>query len=285
MHDMSQVNLTFQDSPLHRYLKEVDFLVEATPVPQTQPKKLIGGLISFFQHFFHGFRFISWLSTSDYIPAVCQHYARRLIDTSLISPDDLSIIKSLAPSLIYNPLSTVYSVRKAAFWGVLTISGISSFTMWNLRRFSSLRRRLLFLGLSPAISILAWKLLSIGQLLRHQRNCKAVEVCVKSLDTTSLTISRAIRFIQEIELVSRGYEISTRHVPPIVRLEALSHRRKCMPLRHAIWKAIRRCIQVLRSATQELLEKFPLGESADYHGYYLACSSSEPQGSLFTIPS
>lgn len=51
------------------------------------------------------------------------------------------------------------------------------------------------------------------------------------------SIARTVRFIQEIELVSRGYELST-PLPPVSRLEESSAVRRCQALRNELAKTL-----------------------------------------------
>ncbi|KAJ3057349.1 hypothetical protein HK097_008443 [Rhizophlyctis rosea] len=70
------------------------------------------------------------------------------------------------------------------------------------------------------------------------------------------TMSRAIRTIQEIELVSRGYRLSA-HLPPITRIERSSQERKCIALRLCLHSATTDLRASVISATLAIAKSSP----------------------------
>ncbi|KAH0000968.1 hypothetical protein KCU78_g15103, partial [Aureobasidium melanogenum] len=88
------------------------------------------------------------------------------------------------------------------------------------------------------------------QYLRHQ----AVDT-VSSLTTNArgfdITTSAALSLIQEVELVSKGYRLST-PLPPISRFDDVKVNRKCAKLRAALNKAYTEALPTFRDATISL---------------------------------
>ncbi|CUS09056.1 unnamed protein product [Tuber aestivum] len=120
----------------------------------------------------------------------------------------------------------------------------------------------LLLSVMVAISLFAH---ARRRWLRSLR-AKAIEIAalfVENSQTFDVLASNAVTLIQEVELVSRGYRLST-PLPPITRLERDSQTRRCARLRRSVLSAlslgipphIRACIS-LRHLTQEIdLEKY-----------------------------
>ncbi|TGZ81787.1 hypothetical protein EX30DRAFT_348201 [Ascodesmis nigricans] len=75
--------------------------------------------------------------------------------------------------------------------------------------------------------------------LRHVR-LKAIEyaiIFVENSQTFDILASNAVTLIQEVELVSRGYRLST-PLPPITRIERDKQTRRCARLRKCVLKAL-----------------------------------------------
>ncbi|CAZ84525.1 unnamed protein product [Tuber melanosporum] len=120
----------------------------------------------------------------------------------------------------------------------------------------------LLLSMIVAISLFAH---ARRRWLRSLR-AKAIEFAalfVENSQTFDVLASNAVTLIQEVELVSRGYRLST-PLPPITRLERDSQTRRCARLRRSLLSAfslgipphIRACMS-LRHLTQEIdIEKY-----------------------------
>ncbi|KAG0638656.1 Mysoin-binding motif of peroxisomes-domain-containing protein [Tuber brumale] len=120
----------------------------------------------------------------------------------------------------------------------------------------------LLLSMMVAISLFAH---ARRRWLRSLR-AKAIEFAalfVENSQTFDVLASNAVTLIQEVELVSRGYRLST-PLPPITRLERDSQTRRCARLRRSLLSAfslgipphIQACMS-LRHLTQEIdLEKY-----------------------------
>ena len=304
--------------------------------------------------------FLTWVQAND-VAVLSYMYAKRFIDSALLLPDDISILQSLAPSLVVrggrnpsanfdfdsssrsadhahsrnyhnqlfyfvsedrttpsaedgvaleakcplneqqqehsshflqgqrkknslrNSMRTLHSYLYQGFRLIFPVVTMASYCVGAsgacyLLFFSTSPKQLRLALATPLIIITGSKLARWQQAWLHQRNILCADRLVHCLNASSLSISRSIRFIQEIELVSRGYSIATFRLSPITRLEAISRARKCPLLRKMVWEAIRKCIQSLRFATHQLLTEFPLCESADHPGYFLSCASCEEAG-------
>ena len=87
-----------------------------------------------------------------------------------------------------------------------------------------------------------WALHYGGRMLlfyQHQCNLAALESLVTQLNQAAISTARAMRFVQEIELTSRGYSVTYQRLPPISRLEIFSNERKCrvlhtLPMRYSV---------------------------------------------------
>jgi hypothetical protein len=117
--------------------------------------------------------------------------------------------------------------------------------------------------------------------LTHARNMDRVQQFI----TTSLTLdhgsTEAVRLIQDLELLSRGYSIPTRaDLVPISRIEGDGHtnangrsERLLEPLRLVVYRHIRSCLYETRRATVQLMVTRPLTEGLDYSSLYICTSS------------
>ncbi|KAI9209485.1 uncharacterized protein BJ171DRAFT_118482 [Polychytrium aggregatum] len=72
-----------------------------------------------------------------------------------------------------------------------------------------------------------------------QDAAELVETLIRSTNEIDSTIARAIRAIQEIELVSRGYHITAPQLAPISRIEQSLPSKRCQLLREAIFSVCR----------------------------------------------
>ncbi|KAL8765904.1 MAG: hypothetical protein Q9209_007147 [Squamulea sp. 1 TL-2023] len=83
----------------------------------------------------------------------------------------------------------------------------------------------------------------------------------QSLDTV---LSASLNLIQEVELVSRGYRISS-PLPPVTRLDERSHTRRCAQLR----RALQRILTLLPASYYRAFEELkPLAVELDLEKYF-----------------
>ncbi|KAK2816760.1 hypothetical protein FQN49_008012, partial [Arthroderma sp. PD_2] len=121
------------------------------------------------------------------------------------------------------------------------------------------------------------------QWLRYLRS-QAIEIataCVGNAQTLDSAASASVVLIQEVELVSRGYRVSS-PLPPVSRLEEQSQTRRCLKLR-----------RVLAKGLEEMLDKYlyvkrrlrPLVVDANLEKYYdvYEISQAELQAAESTV--
>lgn len=87
---------------------------------------------------------------------------------------------------------------------------------------------------------------------------------VENSQAYDILASNAITFIQEVELVSRGYRLST-PLPPISRLDRDSHMRRCARLRRSVLASLNLAMTPYSQAFQILR---PLTQESDLDKYY-----------------
>eukprot|EP00048_Salpingoeca_helianthica_P005290 m.86262 g.86262 ORF g.86262 m.86262 type:complete len:568 (-) comp13544_c1_seq1:31-1734(-) len=275
---MAESAIVWEGSPLHQYLEEVNLAARAQPFPVAPAPSRSHRLLQ-------SIRFLI-SSVARALPrgldvqAASYSYAKQIAESSQLLVDDVNILRSLDPKILTNPPLTTsfFSSRRA--WCLL-LAGPTLFAalfLYKPNQTIPAFPTTIFRTLS-ALPLLFSSLTSGYILLRgHQHTCntRAVTELTNTLLALEVSIARAIRFTQEIELVSRGYALSAYHLPPISRLEAASHARKCPLLRQVTWAAMRQSIEVFRAITLQLRTAAPLCESADHAGYYLACAPPGP---------
>ncbi|KAI9803501.1 MAG: hypothetical protein M1825_001844 [Sarcosagium campestre] len=95
----------------------------------------------------------------------------------------------------------------------------------------------------------------------------AVECASRYVETSQsfdAVASATIALIQEVELVSRGYRISS-PLPPISRLEERSQSRRCSRLRHTLYSCLSSILAVYADGCTSLR---PLAEEVDLDKYF-----------------
>ncbi|KAI5847217.1 Mysoin-binding motif of peroxisomes-domain-containing protein [Morchella snyderi] len=179
----------------------------------------------------------------------------------------------VAPSLDEDASSHIFASQyaKSRYWAGSGgfVLAISLLLAWVLRGGNGSRG----IGKGRAIAALMLSMMVAIFLFAHARRTwlrslrsKAIEfatVFVQNSQSFDVLASNAVTLIQEVELVSRGYRLST-PLPPITRLERDSQTRRCARLRHSILSALTLGIpphigacKTLRNLTQEVdLEKY-----------------------------
>ncbi|KAI8084263.1 Mysoin-binding motif of peroxisomes-domain-containing protein [Gilbertella persicaria] len=114
----------------------------------------------------------------------------------------------------------------------------------------------------PAISLFFSTSASLFFFVRHKRRTsirQLYQIALSKLqaftdhsDTFDTKIHRVLITIQEIELVSRGFRLST-PLPPISRIEQHSKQRKCTQLRHMLASLLRRAFIVYEEGIVDLV--------------------------------
>ncbi|QQK39599.1 Proliferating cell nuclear antigen [Penicillium digitatum] len=167
-------------------------------------------------------------------------------------------------------LSTTFGLQGAIVTAATSFS-IAWLIHWSRPKTGSglsLKRVGVLLILVPAVGVFFYTFAKRQWLkyLRHQAVEAAVPFIGNAQGFDSIA-SASVIFIQEVELVSRGYRIST-PLPPISRIEDLVQTRRCLRLRRAVsecfYSLLERYIQsqnTLRPLTDE-------GDLAKYYDIY-----------------
>ncbi|CAG7976231.1 unnamed protein product [Penicillium olsonii] len=167
-------------------------------------------------------------------------------------------------------LSTTFGIQGAIVTACTSFS-IAWLLHWSRSKTGSgvsLKKIGLLLVLVPAVGILFYVFAKRQWLkyLRHQA-VEAAGTFIGNAQGFDHAASASVVFIQEVELVSRGYRIST-PLPPISRLEEVVQTRRCLRLRRAVSECfssmLERYIQsqnTLRPLTEE-------GNLAKYYDIY-----------------
>ncbi|TQS32677.1 hypothetical protein Golomagni_07003, partial [Golovinomyces magnicellulatus] len=122
----------------------------------------------------------------------------------------------------------------ASVLGALAVAIVLSWILGDSKSYVT-RKRLVFLVILLAAAVILGQVHMRRQWLKYRRQQSLAEVgqfVATSYDFDS-AIEAILALVQEVELVSRGYRIST-PLPPISRLEDRTQNRKCVRLRKAL---------------------------------------------------
>ncbi|CAG7934705.1 unnamed protein product [Penicillium nalgiovense] len=179
------------------------------------------------------------------------------------------VLSAKQPSALPS-LSTTFGIQGAIVTAATSFS-IAWLLHWSRSRTGSglsLKKVGVLLILVPAVGVLFYAFAKRQWLkyLRHQA-VEAAGAFIGNAQGFDSAASASVVFIQEVELVSRGYRIST-PLPPISRLEDQVQTRRCLRLRRAVsecfYSMLERYIQsqnTLRPLTDE-------GDLAKYYDIY-----------------
>ncbi|KAJ5503566.1 hypothetical protein N7463_006440 [Penicillium fimorum] len=179
------------------------------------------------------------------------------------------VLSAKQPSTLPS-LSTTFGIQ-GALVTALTSFSIAWLLHWTRSRTGpglSLKKVGVLLIFVPAVGIFFYAFAKRQWLkyLRHQA-VEAAGTFIGNAQGFDSAASASVVFIQEVELVSRGYRIST-PLPPISRLEDVVQTRRCLRLRRAVsecfYSMLERYIQsqnTLRPLTDE-------GDLAKYYDIY-----------------
>ncbi|KJX92332.1 proliferating cell nuclear antigen (pcna) like protein [Zymoseptoria brevis] len=98
----------------------------------------------------------------------------------------------------------------------------------------------------------------------RQQAVEGVSALTTSWQAFELACTSSLSFIQEVELVSKGFRLST-PLPPASRIEGSGASRRCNKLRHVLYKAYSSTIPASTSALNTLI---PLIDQDDLERYY-----------------
>ncbi|EGD99067.1 hypothetical protein TESG_06424 [Trichophyton tonsurans CBS 112818] len=163
--------------------------------------------------------------------------------------------------------AAVFGVRGAVFTAVASFS-VVLLLHWarSIHRIGWNVGRVLLLGVLLATIVAAFYVFAKRQWLRYLRS-QAIETataCVGNAQTLDSAASASVVLIQEVELVSRGYRVSS-PLPPVSRLEEQSQTRRCLKLRRILAKCLEEMLEKYLYVKQKLR---PLVDDANLEKYY-----------------
>ncbi|KKY15481.1 hypothetical protein UCRPC4_g06348 [Phaeomoniella chlamydospora] len=92
--------------------------------------------------------------------------------------------------------------------------------------------RIILLVILVALGIFAYSRWKYAKEIRHN-SIQSLRDLIASSQAFDITIAASLNFIQEVEIVSRGYDI-TSPLPPISRIEEKTQQRRCLKLRREV---------------------------------------------------
>ncbi|KHN95266.1 Proliferating cell nuclear antigen, PCNA [Metarhizium album ARSEF 1941] len=156
----------------------------------------------------------------------------------------------------------------ASILAALTIAVILSWLLGSTPLHVT-RKRLAFLLVLLVAGFFLGKIYMRRQRLRNKRKQSLAEVAtfVSNSNDFDSASEATLSLVQEVELISRGYRIST-PLPPITRLEDRSHARKCVRLRKALKKSFADVLDVYKQMVYLLQSLSEQTELEKYHDMY-----------------
>ncbi|KAH2902273.1 hypothetical protein KXW22_009266 [Aspergillus fumigatus] len=167
-------------------------------------------------------------------------------------------------------LSTTFGVQGAVVTASTSFS-IAWLVHWSRSRTGSgfnPRKVGVLLVLVPVLGVLFYAFVRRQWLkyLRHQAVDAAV-VFISNAQSFDSAASASVVFIQEVELVSRGYRIST-PLPPVSRLEDQAQTRRCLRLRRTVSECFYSMLKRYLQAQHVLQPLTDNDNLAKYHDIY-----------------
>ncbi|KAI9012814.1 Mysoin-binding motif of peroxisomes-domain-containing protein [Gaertneriomyces semiglobifer] len=149
-------------------------------------------------------------------------------------------------------------------WNVTTLIGVSLVTavvglrgIWSSHILSGWRP-VCYLLLAAPFLLGSSALMGRANLSRRfNHSLSALDNFLHSTYDLDASLRKAIRMIQEIELVARGYRLSAK-LPPITRIEHSSEARRCLILRAVTRDALKCSQDALDTATKSLYQLSPV---------------------------
>ncbi|KAI9825773.1 MAG: hypothetical protein M1826_006875 [Phylliscum demangeonii] len=101
----------------------------------------------------------------------------------------------------------------------------------------------------------------------HQQALQSATKMVAQAQEFDVTAAMAISIIQDVELVSRGYQLGA-PLPPISRIEERSHSRRCFKLRRNLRSALVQILPLVEEADHKLRPWANVGNLEKYFNIY-----------------
>ncbi|KAL1854558.1 hypothetical protein Plec18170_004648 [Paecilomyces lecythidis] len=176
-------------------------------------------------------------------------------------------VLSKAPAAQLPSLSETFGLQGVVFTAATSFS-VAWLIHWSRSKSGygfNTRRVAVLLILLPVI-VLVFYAFTRRQWLKYVRHqaVEAASVLVSNARSFDSAASASVVFVQEVELVSRGYRMST-PLPPVSRLEENAQTRRCMRLRRALSESLFSLLERYIEAQKTLQ---PLAESTNLEKYY-----------------
>ncbi|XP_049962318.1 vezatin-like isoform X1 [Schistocerca serialis cubense] len=185
-----------------------------------------------------------------------------ITQSRLLSEEDFNLISSLDIDKEH---------QRTLSWHVLPLGGLVGAVTWTLKS------PLLIIGIPTLLLYAAVRL--AGE--RYHRRClRSVAALVGALQELQTTSKKALRRLQENELIARGFMFSVTG-SSVERLEnsslpSLTRRWHTLPgLREGLLSALTAAVQSLTEATRVLVERYPLRGQLDRQQFYLAFQEAD----------
>ncbi|KAG8624224.1 hypothetical protein KVT40_009200 [Elsinoe batatas] len=117
---------------------------------------------------------------------------------------------------------------------------------------------------------------------RRQKAVEAASLLTSALQSFELISTSGLTLVQEVELVAKGYRIST-PLPPVSRLDDAKVMRRCMPLRRQLNRTFREVLQALVNTHTQLQTRVNYDDYIKYLDVY-DISREAIQDSIATQP-
>ncbi|KAF9195248.1 hypothetical protein BGZ50_004886 [Haplosporangium sp. Z 11] len=268
--------VVYEDSPLALYLQDIqgeqhttDLQHATVPVhePRPQPESItlrlahnaVGMLTHLVEYISHTFS----PSASDSDDTEFEERFKYFICTSPFLNKTVTLHSHERGRRMDTPITIEYTSRFSigrfgyvlGFGTVATLIARSVLARTRIGRYPLMRP---LLGRSAAVSVAvassAW-MLRILQRRNTQSTqnqaLRSLQVLVNQCQTLDAKVNRAIMVIQEIELVSRGYRLST-PLAPISRIEQASKTRRCNMVRAQLVAALVKSAALFQKSTETL---------------------------------
>ncbi|XP_027867576.1 vezatin isoform X4 [Xiphophorus couchianus] len=213
-----------------------------------------------------------------------QYSVRCILDQDVLLQEDVELIELLDPSLL--TLGSSPSGSPSRVSSLPRQSLVSTPSLWDVAGLLGLAAMLLGVCCSPdslwslaaapwALALLGWVALRGLVLWRRRRMQKDVQTRATRLQTlvhNSKTLTglarKALRLVQETEVISRGFTLLLDRVSAASSFSragpgAVPRSQQLMGLRKVLYRALRSAFRASRRATCHMLKAFPLNSEVD----------------------
>ncbi|KAG0242402.1 Mysoin-binding motif of peroxisomes-domain-containing protein [Mortierella sp. GBAus27b] len=292
--------VVYEDSPLAQYLQEIqgEHLQHATvPVhdPEPQPAfigyRLAHNAVDMLTHLVEYVTHTFSSPTTDSEDNEFEERFKYLICTSPFLNRTVTLHTHERGKRNEVPMnldiSRFHLGRAGYMLGFGTLATLMAQSALNRTRFARLAWFRPFIGRSAAVSVAlassAWMLRILQRRNIHATQTQALrllQLLVGQCQTLDAKVNRAIMIIQEIELVSRGYRLST-PLAPISRIEQATKSRRCNIVRAQLVAALTKSGALFQRTTETLqshIDPTRLNTLLDMYNVKPSSRPGSPQG-------